>query len=460
LLITRTLVFTDQGKLTCENYTNAFVGCAVGGSSAINAGIFFQPPASDFDLYFPDGWKSKDVNASIGKVLSTVPAGDVYSKNQLFYAQSGFYAAQNWLVTNAGYKEVDFNAHANDKSKVFGRPIFDYNGGQRGGPATTYLQDALKNNNFTLQINTRVKRVARNGTLATGVIAIVNGTEKTVKLANGGRVVLSSGAIQSPQILMYSGIGDPAIRSNLTAGGILDGVNDWINNTAVGDGLFDNPNTFIEFEGPGLQSYVYNYTNPIQSDANLYVEDRSGPYAFASETSAFWDYVNHTDGTQTGCQGTIDSAGFADWMAPDTITLNVYGTSGMRSRGKVILDEKYLPGPSPDVYYSDPQDVEDIATFIRSIYDGINSTALTPKNLPLNYTQAQIRDYLNSTTAYTRGEVQHWSSSCKIGACVDVNTQVKGTNNIHVVDASIVEPLTVNPQVRFPTQLHNRLPTS
>jgi cellobiose dehydrogenase (acceptor) len=434
--------------------TNAFGGCAVGGSSAVNAGLFFQPPASDFDLYFADGWKSKDVNGSISKVLANVPASDVYAQDQQFYLQSGYDAAKNWLVKGAGFKNVDINAEADDKSKVFGRPIFDYNNGQRGGPSTTYLQTSSNRTNFHLQVNTRVKRVARNGTMATGVVAIINGTEKTVKLSSGGRVILSGGALQSPQILMYSGIGDPAIRANLTAGGILDGVKDWINNTAVGDGLFDNPNTFIEFEGPTIESYVYNYTDPIQSDANLYLDQRSGPYSFASETSSFWDYIKHSDGSQTGCQGTIDSAGFADFMSNNTITLNVYGTSGLKSRGKVVLNEKYSPGPSPEVYYSDPQDAEDIATFIRSIYNSLNSTNLKPLNLPLNSTQKEIRDYITSTTAYTRGEVNHWSSSCRIGKCVDVNTQVKGTNNIHVVDGSIVEPLTVNPQVWTITILH------
>ena len=42
--------------------------------------------------------------------------------------------------------------------------------------------------------------------------------------------------------------------------------------------------------------------------------------------------------------------------------------------------------------------------------------------------------------------VNHWSSSCRIGACVDVNTTVVGMKNLNVVDASIVMPLTVNPQ--------------
>jgi cellobiose dehydrogenase (acceptor) len=438
-------IFAEQGDLTCQNYTTAFVGCTVGGSSAINAGLFFQPPASDFDDYFPDGWKYKDVNASIAKVYATVPASDIYAKDSKLYLQTGYDAARKWLVDGAGFADVDLNKEANNKSKVFGRPIFDYIDGQRGGPVRTYLQNSLKRDNFHLQINTRVLRVARNGTSAIGVV--LSSDNSTVKLAEGGRVILSAGAMQSPQILLYSGIGDQSLQQNLTDGGILDGVDGWINNTAVGDGLFDNPNTFIELEGPSIESYVYNYTDPIPADAQEYLDSRSGPYSFASETSAFWDYIENADGTKTGCQGTIDSAGFNKYLSNNTITLNVYGTSGMKSSGKVILNDKYLPSNSPEVYYSDPQDAEAIAQFIFNIFQSLNGSGLTPLNFQASWSKDEIKDYITSSTDYTRGAVQHWSSSCRIGSCVDVNAQVSGTTNIHVVDASILSPLTVNPQV-------------
>ena len=53
-------IFTvTDGNLTCSSdIVNSYQGCAIGGSTAINAGLFFQPPASDWDLYFPQGWKN------------------------------------------------------------------------------------------------------------------------------------------------------------------------------------------------------------------------------------------------------------------------------------------------------------------------------------------------------------------------------------------------------------------
>jgi cellobiose dehydrogenase (acceptor) len=190
-------IFADQGNLTCQNWTVSFTGCTIGGSSAINAGLFFQPPASDFDTYFPTGWKSTDVNASIGRVYSRVPSNDVYSSDGQFYLQSGYDAAKKWIVDGAGYKEVSINSVADNKIQVFGRPVFDYNKGQRGGPATTYLQTALNRSSFHLQTGVRVLRVVRNGTEATGVDfeyavnnSIPNG-KGTVSLGPNGRVILS-----------------------------------------------------------------------------------------------------------------------------------------------------------------------------------------------------------------------------------------------------------------------------
>lgn len=445
-------IFADGGNLTCGSRTNAYGGCTIGGSSAINAGLYFQPPAADWDDFHPDGWKNADVQAATKRLYERQPSVENYSMDGKYYLQSGYEAAKNWLVNGAGYSDVVINDEADNKYGVFGRPSYDYNNGQRGGPVTTYLQTALSRSNFQLQSGVRVQRISRTGGKATGVIATVDGAETPIKLSSNGRVVLSGGAIQSPQLLMYSGIGEPETLSRLAAGGKLGdnaAPSAWINNTAVGTGLFDNPNTFIELESTAVASYSYSYSAPPESDKQMYLNHRSGPFSFASQTSVFWTYINHTDGTPpTGVQGTIDSAGFSDFMSNNTITLNVYGTSGLLSAGRVVLDDKLVAGPSDDVYYSDAanRDADDIATFIHDIFAKLPADGLRPLNIARNATKDEIRTYITTPSAYARGMVNHWSSSCRIGECVDANAQVKGTENVHVVDGSIVAPLTVNPQ--------------
>merc|ERR1712093_369369 len=281
-----------------------------------NAGLFFEPPASDYDLYFPPGWKSADMKNATKRLYATQSSTNLTSQDGIRYLQSGYDAAKKWLVNGLGFADVAINAKSNNKTEVFGYPIFDYANGQRGGPVVTYLQTALKRCNFHLQSGTLAVRVERTGCKASGVTVLINGTEKTVNLTPTGRVILSGGALRSPSLLMFSGIGDPSTLSKLQAGGKLSQSmtpQQWVNSTAIGEGLFDNPNTFIELTMPSIQSYTYSYDNPPVSDKQLYLEKRSGPYTFASETSVFWDTIQHTDGSIAGLQGTIDSSGYADF---------------------------------------------------------------------------------------------------------------------------------------------------
>jgi len=418
--------------------------------------VYFQPPDSDWDDFHPKGWKSADVKNATAKLLSKQKSVVTYSQDGNFYLQSGYNAAKEWIVDKAGYSNVVFNAVPNQKTKVFGRPAYNYVKGQRGGPAVAHLQDALTLSNFHLATNVRVLRIIHTKGQASGVLVTVNNKNVTVRLAPKGRVVVSGGAIASPGLLMLSGVGPQATLSHLhDAGASPYNSSNWVVNSAVGQGLFDNPNTFLVLSGPTIESYVHSYDNPIPADKALYLQNRSGPYAFASQTSAFWTYIVNDDGTRTGVQGTIDSSGYMS-TANNTITLNVYGTSGLLSTGFVGFsdDGNFTPKPLGDIYYGHQRDGMNIAKFIHDIFQKLPpstpqkpaTSGLTPLNLAQNSTVNEIYQYITSSTPYTRGSVQHWSSSCRIGSCVDADTKVVGTANIHVVDASIVAPLTVNPQ--------------
>ncbi|KAF1844108.1 GMC oxidoreductase [Cucurbitaria berberidis CBS 394.84] len=438
---------TDGNLICAPDIVNGYQGCTIGGSSAINAGLFFQPPASDWNLYFPEGWKNIDMQCAIEKVRAKQPSTDNPSQDGKRYLQSGFEAAKKWIVDGAGYKEVGLNdgPENHNKSKVFGHPVFNYEGGQRSGPVKTYLQSALQRPNFSIQTGTRVLRVIRDGETATGVDIQSRGANGTssICIAEGGQVILSAGALLSPQLLMWSGIGDPTILTKLSASGLVNVPSqDWVNNTAVGDKVFDNPNTFIELYSESISSYNYNYNSPVPGDRDLYLQSRSGPYSFGSQTGAFWDFVQQGDDL-VGCQGTIDSSGTMDYTKNGTITLNVYGTSGLRSFGRVSLDPKGIALPSSN-FYSNPLDASAVATFIHKIFQALPPT-LTPLNIAKNSTLEQLTTWISTWSPYTLGNVQHWSSSCRLETCVDSNTKVIGMQNLFVVDASIVAPLTTNP---------------
>ncbi|KAI1103023.1 GMC oxidoreductase [Jackrogersella minutella] len=450
-------IFGVTSSMICpKGVMNSYQACTIGGNSAINAGLYFQPPASDWDDYHPEGWKSADVKNATQRLLDMQPSVVEYSVDGKFYMQSGYDAAKKWLVEGSNFSDVTFNDVPDNKDWVFGRPAYDYIGGQRGGPTRTYLQDALKRTNFHLQTGVRVQRINHVAGKASTVTVTSNGSNIDISLSSDGRVVLSAGAIGSPGLLMHSGIGPIDTLFNMSAAEIMPfNSTAWVFNSEVGEGLFDNPNTFIELSGSTIESYDHDYNNPIPADRDLYLNHRSGPYACASETAAFWAYMPNPDGTRAGVQGTLDSSGYGAYTGNNTITLNVYGTSGLGSAGRVILTgEDYTPGPSSGIYYSDPRDSLNIATFIHAIFqalppstpDAPAADGLTPLNIAQNSTVGEIRTYITNPSDYAVGSVNHWSSSCRIGKCVDTDTKVIGTENIHVVDASIVSPLTVNPQ--------------
>ncbi|KAI4861046.1 putative cellobiose dehydrogenase [Hypoxylon rubiginosum] len=451
-------IFNGGTDLLCpSDVVNAFQACTIGGNSAINAGLYFQPPASDWDNYHPEGWKSADVKDATQRLLDTQPSVTTYSLDGKYYMQTGYEEAKKWLVDAAGFSDVSFNEEPDNKDKVFGRPVYNYINGQRGGPTRTYLQNALARSNFRLQTGARVRHINHVRGAASSITVEIEGSTVEIALSPNGRIVLSAGAIASPGLLMHSGIGPLETLTDLSKAGLIpNNSSSWVVNSLVGEGLFDNPNTFIELSAPTIESYVQDYNNPIPADRDLYLSTRSGPYAFASQTSAFWAYMPNPDGTKTGVQGTIDSSGHGEYGNNHSVTLNVYGTSGLGSAGRVVLsqDGSFIPGPSSDVYYTDPRDAENIAAFIYSIFqalppstpESLATDGLTPLNIPQNSTVEEIRTYITTPSEYAVGAVQHWSSSCRIGKCVDADTKVIGTENIHVVDASIVSPLTVNPQ--------------
>lgn len=440
-------IFSGNTDLLCGNKQNGgFGGCTIGGNSAINAELFVEPPASDFDTYYPANWKSDNMKGAISKVKAKQPFTNTPSADGKRYMQSGYEAAKKWLVDGAGLKNVAVNGSPNEKDGVFGRSNYAYEKGQRSGPAKTYLKSALARSNFSLKSGVQVKRVQRTGGKATAVEAVVNGKATTYKLSQKGRVILSGGSFFSPQLLMMSGIGDPDSLTKLSSNKLLSlASSQWINNTAVGDHLYDNPNTFIVLSGPNVQSYNFNYNSPIAADKDLYLNSRSGPYASAGPTALIWDHVKQPDGSNITVQGTLNVAGSFDYTGKDTITLNVYATSGGKSKSRIVLNEKGLPGPASDFLYSNPADADAIATVLARFFKALPNSGLKSLNLPSTSSKKDILKYITTPSQYTRGYVNHWSGSCKIGACVDSNTKVKGMDNLHVVDSSITEAFTTNP---------------
>ena len=83
----------------------------------------------------------------------------------------------------------------------------------RSSGATAYLRPALKRGNLTVEVNAQATRILFEGQRATGIEYRQNGVTRTVRAAR--EVILAGGVINTPQLLILSGIGDPDDLRNL-----------------------------------------------------------------------------------------------------------------------------------------------------------------------------------------------------------------------------------------------------
>jgi len=119
----------------------------------------------------------------------------------------------------------------------------------------------------------------------------------------------------------------------------------------------------------------------------------------------------------------------------------------------VNLDNNWVPTPSNDtIYQTNTTDADDIASYIHQLMSLLGSANLTSLNIPQNSTQDQIRQYITSSSPYTRGNTNHWGGSTKLSESCDdgvvsPNAKVCGMDNVYIVDGGIIpSPFSVNPQ--------------
>jgi cellobiose dehydrogenase (acceptor) len=337
-----------------------------------------------------------------------------------------------------------------------------FSNGERGGPMATYLVDAKELPNFTLMVNTTVNRVIRDGNTATGVNVqafLPGGQCGDIKLATGGRVVLSAGAFGSPKILLRSGIGPQdqlEIVKKAEADKMVDEA-DWIN-LPVGENLDDHANTEIVITHPNVEFYDFYeaYDNPIKSDAEKYLDSRSGILAQSAPNLGvvFWHHQVGPDGITRSNQWTARIESGHGVKSNKSISLSHYLGRGKTSRGRTTITSGLNMIVSQTPYLNNENDLAATKGSIETVIAALTADKQVEVVFPAKNTT--IDQHLENYAQTTGGRSgNHWMGSCKMGtdsglengtAVVDTNTKVYGMENLFVVDASIFpEMITTNP---------------
>ena len=425
-------------------YTQAKV---LGGGSTINAQIYTRGNARDYDIWAEegcDGWSYREVLPYFKRAEGNDRFHDDYHGSEGPLGVSvprGALPICDAFIRAAQQYGIPYNPDFNGRQQAgAGYYQLTQRNVRRSSAATAYLRPALSRPNLTLRTGQAVRRLILDKDRVIGVELAVGSAP--VQIRAHREVLVASGAIGSPRLLLLSGIG-PA--DHLTSVGVevrhdLPGV---------GRNLHDHLDLCVLAECSGRHSY--DGTEKLHRSALAaaqYVLFRSGPVTSSLfETGAFW-YANDGSplpdtqfhfGQGSGIEKgivTIDKGG---------VTLNC-AYMRPRSRGTVTLasaDPKDAPRIDPN-YWSDPHDREMSLDGLEIAREILAQPALDPflSREALPGRDVRSREALFDYACRLAKTQHHPVGTCRMGrgaeAVVDPDLRVVGLKGLRVCDSSVM----------------------
>ena len=228
-------------------------GRVTGGSSAINHQIVLRGMPEDFDAWAAAGndeWSYLKTLPHFRKLESDADIrGDFHGSSGPIPV--GRHPRETWLPLQEAFYQACLDANIrNDQDmnhpEATGVGAFPMNnpGGVRMSTALTYLEPCRHRLNLTIRPNVSAQRIRFDGKRVTGVEVESNGQSFLVE---GEEIILSSGAIASPQLLLLSGVG-PAEDLRLL------GIDPAHNLPGVGRNMKNHPSVSVVFRSqPGCR---------------------------------------------------------------------------------------------------------------------------------------------------------------------------------------------------------------
>ncbi len=444
----------DDRRMHCPR------GKVLGGSSSINGMVYVRGHAQDFDEwadggaagwdyrhclpYFKkaDDWKyGSDAYRSQGGPLSVTNGNEMQNPLYRAFIEAG---------AQAGYlKTDDYNGH---RQEGFGPMHMTVRRGVRCSTANAYLKPAMKRRNLTVRTRALIGKILLRGERAVGVEYAIGG--KTVRASAHREVILSAGAIGSPQLLQRSGIGPAAVLENA-------GVAVRHDLPGVGENLQDHLEFYFQFRCKqaitlngklgllskfliGARWYFLKSglgaTNHFESCAFI----RSRPGIAAP------DIQYHFLPGAMRYDGRVAFAGHG-------FQVHV-GHNKPASRGRIrIISPRPLDHPSIRFnYLTEEADREGFRQCVHLTREIIAQAAMAPYRGREIQPGESVRSQ-RQIDAFIRRAVEsayHPACTCKMGvdemAVVDPQTRLRGIAGLRVVDASIFPTIT-NGNLNAPT---------
>jgi choline dehydrogenase len=409
------------------------MGRLLGGSSSVNGMKYMRGAPWDYDGWAAagnKGWDAESVYA-VYRQLEDYPQGDqsVHGtggpiKLTEVVAEHPLTAAFLAACDERGFKRTyDFNGR---DAEGYGLNQLNMWDGVREDAASVFLGGT----GVEVVLGTTATRLLFDptGSRVTGVEVLTDGTPRTITVRR--EVIVTAGAIASPQLLLLSGIGAAADLERLGVGVVHD-------LPGVGANLHDHLGVPVVYESArDIPPSRYQAT-----EVSLYLRGGADSEHFDTQVTMhqFAAYLPPEDYTVTGPAFTF----FPGLLKP-------------RSRGSVSLrsaDPSAQPLIDPG-YLTDPRDVDTLVFLIETVREIAATPSFAPwcrREVGPGTDEADLADYVRRVCS----TYYHPVGTCSMGAVTDAELRVHGVQNLRIADASVM-PEIVSGNTNAPAMMIGR----
>ncbi|GFG36541.1 hypothetical protein Cfor_04789, partial [Coptotermes formosanus] len=473
LIMNRQKLYSSSGRVMGETAVRNSMFCfregkVMGGTGVLNGMMFIRGNPKDYDYWAAagnKGWDYKSVFPYFLKSEDNQQIGDVYRKE--YHGTGGYLTIRQFndhpkmaddimeAAAELGYRSrVDLNGE-----DTVGYTIAQANNrdGARLSTNKAFIRPILNRRNLFISMESMVTKILidKGRKQVKGVTYFKDGKYKTIRVRK--EVILCAGAIQSPQILMLSGIGP---KEHLEA----VGVPVTLDSPRVGHNLMNHVSYSVKFIVNNASAY-----NDLNTDTvRQYLNNRTGPLSSTGLSqvtglirskyadSDVQDIQMFFEGYMANCSRTgatreLLQTGNQRFVS-FTPTLLV-----PKSRGNVTLrnNDPFTPPVLNLNYLSYQSEVDVLVDGVRKAIELSRTKALEDYQLELDRTPVKgCEDFMFNTDKYWACAIRymtnaenHQSGTCIMGpspsdAVVDSTLKVHGIKGLRVIDASIMPNVT------------------
>ncbi|VTP91508.1 GMC family oxidoreductase [Sphingobacterium daejeonense] len=429
-------------------------GKVVGGSSAINVGVWVRGTKEDYDSWEAQGakgWNFSKALEMFQKIEQTNLGPSKYhgDKGKVKLTDSSYPTPFVHTLLNgfkeAGFGEIGDYAGENPYSIDIMQKIYENN--TRRTPADSYLtEDVRARENLTIITHAFVRKVLFEGTKAIGVEVEIDGQIQNMYASK--EIILSAGTFNTPKLLKLSGVGP---REELEKFGIPVIANV----PGVGENLNDHLMFTLKFVSEkNIEDSIFN---PLSDEAiDQWYKNKTGPSSYYPGVAS--GFVS-SDGTKTGADFELiftythgadgtekEFANIEDIQAQSGYSVTVILLQP-KSRGQLLLASTN-PYDAPLInprYFSDSSDMERFIKGVRYTQKITKTESLEPYTYLAHPALDATDEIIESLIRNEASTVFHPVGTARMGdvendslAVVDSSLKVRGIQGLRVADASII----------------------